>query len=448
MMVNAEDETASTTEKPDYFAGVFPRDGFPQWAWQDSRTPGLPDNVWFSETSHRDGQQGGLPLNFERSKWVYDILCRITGSSGAIRQAEFFVYAESDRAALGYALERFASGAPIEPTTWIRATLADVQRVQKLGVIETGLLSSASDYHTFHKFAPGGRSAAARAYLDAVTMALDHGIRPRVHLEDTTRAPEGFVQSFMEAVLKVASAYPVELAPRVRVCDTMGIGLPFDDVALPRSVPRWIRLLRELGFEPEQIEMHAHNDTALAVANSLAAIRAGCGVISGTTLGTGERTGNAPLEAIAVHLLGMGYWPGNAPDLRVVNDLVAMYEEIGVGPAAKYPLFGSDAFVTRAGIHADGLNKFWPMYLPFDSRKLLDRNYEVALTKDSGKAGVVFLIQQHFGRAYDKGHPVVGAVHGWVQQQYDDGRVSGISWDELAPIAAEAAAVFATEASS
>ena len=62
------------------------------------------------------------------------------------------------------------------------------------------MLASASDYHTFHKFTPGGRNQAAQTYLEAVQTALDAGIRPRLHLEDATRAPMDFMRPFVEAV--------------------------------------------------------------------------------------------------------------------------------------------------------------------------------------------------------------------------------------------------------
>jgi hypothetical protein len=71
------------------------------------------------------------------------------------RHNEFFVYHASDRAALEGALERYHDGAPIEPTTWIRATAKDVGLIRQLGVRETGMLASASDYHTFHKLESG-----------------------------------------------------------------------------------------------------------------------------------------------------------------------------------------------------------------------------------------------------------------------------------------------------
>jgi hypothetical protein len=130
---------------PEYYLDSFPRDSFPRYVWADKPPATLPPAAWTTETTHRDGQQGGLPLTTEQSLRIYDILCRFTGDSGAIRQAEFFVYRPSDKAALEGALERYKSGAPIEPTTWIRATASDVELVRSLGVRETGMLASASD---------------------------------------------------------------------------------------------------------------------------------------------------------------------------------------------------------------------------------------------------------------------------------------------------------------
>src|SRR5579864_7856726 len=96
--------------QPDYFPDSFPSDDFPQYRWIE-RPPRLPGEVWTTETTHRDGQQGGLPLTTEQSLAIYDLLCRFTGSSGAIRQAEFFVYHEHDRAALRGAMDRYRDGA-------------------------------------------------------------------------------------------------------------------------------------------------------------------------------------------------------------------------------------------------------------------------------------------------------------------------------------------------
>lgn len=419
---------------PEYFNDVFPVDAFPQYEWVE-RPNKLPNEIWMSETTHRDGQQGGLPLNVERSRRIYDILCRVTNWSGAIRQAEFFPYQKSDRDALQWALGMYKDGAPIEPTTWIRGRRDDVELICGLGVRETGLLCSASDYHTFHKFNPGNRRQAANLYLEAVEIALAAGIQPRIHLEDTTRAPVDFVQWLVDAVLDLARKYPESIRPRFRICDTLGIGLPYEDVALPRSIPRWISILTAKGVAGGDIEFHPHNDMWLVVANCLSAIRAGCGVISGTCLGTGERTGNAPLEAVMAHLMGMGYWRDSPVDLRVLNDLVALYHEIGEGVSPKYPMFGRDAFVTRAGIHADGINKFWPMYAPFNAPVLVGRNLEVALTKDSGLAGLIFMLRQELRQEFRKDDERVLQIFAWMEEQFQAGRCFPIRWYELETMA-------------
>ncbi len=416
--------------EPEYFLTSFPRDAFPAYAWTERPTT-LPIEAWTTETTHRDGQQGGLPLSTEQSLKIYDILCRFTADSGAIRQAEFFVYHPSDRAALQGALERYQGGAPIEPTTWIRATTKDVVLIRGLGIRETGMLASASDYHTFHKFKPGGRNQAAQTYLEALKMALDAGIRPRLHLEDATRAPMDFVRPFIENVQEISAAYGPELRPKFRICDTMGLGLPFDDVALPRSIPRIFQEIRKLGLQSADLEFHPHNDTWLVVANCLAAVRAGCGVINGTSLGKGERTGNAPLEAVLIHLIGMGYFREKKPDFTVLNELVALYAGMGEAVPPKYPLYGRDAHRTRAGVHADGLNKFWWMYAPFNVPQLLGRPLEVSLTKESGLAGLIFLIRQHTGLDLTKDDPRLQKTYAWLMEEFDKGRQTSVEWEEL-----------------
>jgi citrate (Re)-synthase len=87
----------------------------------------------------------------------------------------------------------------------------------------------------------------------------------------------------------------------------------------------------------------------------------------------------------------MGYYADCQPDFTALNELANLYAKMGQPLADKYPLYGRDAHRTRAGIHADGLNKFWWMYAPFDVPRLIGRQLEVSLTKDSGIAGLTFV---------------------------------------------------------
>lgn len=413
------------------FRSAFPENQFPQVLWNKEQRPAaLPLQAWCTETTHRDGQQGGLPLTADTGLQLYDLMGRFTRDSGALRQAEFFVYRAADRAMLQGALERWQNGHPVEPTTWIRATRKDAALVAELGVRETGMLASASDYHTFHKFKPGGRSQAARTYLDAVRAVLEAGLRPRLHLEDATRAPRDFVLPFVSEVQHLAATFPASQAPKFRLCDTMGVGLPLEAVCWPRSVPRLVQTLREAGVPGEHLEFHPHNDTHMVVANSLAAVLAGCAVINGTLLGKGERTGNAPLEGVLLHLIGLGVT--SAPDFKALNELADLYESLGQSLPAKYPLYGRDAHRTRAGIHADGLNKFWPMYAPFDVPMLLGRPLTLSLTQDSGLSGLIFLIKSHTGRELSKDHPGLRTLHAALQEEFEAGRQTAVEWEEIA----------------
>ncbi|GGR26508.1 pyruvate carboxyltransferase [Deinococcus ruber] len=418
--------------EPNLFPDAYPHDQFPQFVWTQ-RPPALPAHAWTTETTHRDGQQGGLPLSAEQGIQLYDVMCAFTGTSRAVRQAEFFVYRSSDRRMLAAAVERFQGGAPIEPTTWIRASRADADLVGTLGVRETGMLASASDYHTFYKFTPGGRTQAASKYLEAVQTVLDAGLKPRLHLEDATRAPREFLLPFVQAVMELAAPYGDAGRPKFRICDTMGLGLPYTFVAWPRSVPGMVGEFLALDVRGEDLEFHPHNDTHLVVANCLSAVLAGCAAINGTLLGKGERTGNAPLEGVVLHLLGMGYFAENAPDFTQLNALSSIYETLGQGVPAKYPLYGKDAHRTRAGIHADGLNKFWPMYAPFNVPLLLGRPLELSLTKDSGLAGLIFLIKSHTGVELQKDNEELLSLHTHLNAAFEGGRQTAVEWEEIAP---------------
>jgi 2-phosphinomethylmalic acid synthase len=413
---------------PELFLDVFPEDGVPGIP----PSKHLPKEAWVTETTHRDGQQGGIPFTTAEAVRAYELMDRI--GNGAIRQAEFFVYARSDRDAFLRCQELFRAGRTrIEPTTWIRAAAADVKLIRELGVRETGLLASASDYHTFFKFKPGGRAQAAKVYLDAVKLALDAGIRPRVHLEDATRAPwEGFMLPFIRAVEEAALPYGPSLAPRFRLCDTLGIGLPFESAPLPRSIPRLVRaVIEEAAIPGERLEIHPHNDTGLVVANALAAVLAGCASVNGCLLGKGERTGNAPLETVLFHLMGL-YPEAARPDLTAVNALASFYEALGEPLPAKYPLFGRDAHLTRAGIHADALKKDRRTYTFCDTEKVLGRSLDVLLTKESGLGGLAFLVERRTGHPVAKDDPRLRAVWSSLEGEFAAGRTVAYGWDELA----------------
>jgi hypothetical protein len=81
------------------------------------------------------------------------------------------------------------------------------------------------------------------------------------------------------------------------------------------------------------------------------------------------------------------------------------------------------------------------MYAPFDVPALLGRPLEVSLTRDSGVAGLVFLIRQHTGRDLAKDDPELLRVHAALTEQFDAGRQTAVEWEEVAGLlGAQAAA--------
>ncbi|MCR4894227.1 MAG: 2-isopropylmalate synthase, partial [Eubacteriales bacterium] len=178
--------------EPNLYRDIFNYEEVPKTPFNHRRVPiGMPEEVWITDTTFRDGQQATEPYSVEQMVDLYKMMHRLGGPFGIIRQTEFFVYSERDRRALE---ECMALGYDFpEITTWIRASKEDFALVKDLGVKETGILVSCSDYHIFRKMKLT-RKEALEKYLETVALAFEEGVVPRCHLEDLTRADfYGFV---------------------------------------------------------------------------------------------------------------------------------------------------------------------------------------------------------------------------------------------------------------
>ena len=418
---------------PNLYRDIYPYDEIPRVAFNHRRVPmGMPEDIWITDTSFRDGQQSVEPYSVKQIVDLYKLMARLGGPYGVIRQTEFFVYSEKDREAiarcqdLGY---RFP-----EITTWIRATREDFKLVKDLGIRETGILVSCSDYHIFKKLKMSRRQAMEH-YLATVKDAFEAGVMPRCHLEDITRADfYGFVVPFVNELMKLSEETGIPV--RIRACDTMGYGVPYTEVALPRSVPGIIYGLQHYsGVESENLEWHGHNDFYKAVANAATAWLYGASGVNCSLLGIGERTGNIPLEAMVFEYASLrGSLDGMDP--TVITEIGEYFKnEIGYTIPPMTPFVGRNFNVTRAGIHADGLLKDEEIYNIFNTEKLLNRPASVAISKNSGLAGIAYWVNQNYGlkgeRELNKQSPLVVKLKEWVDAQYEDGRTAALSNEEL-----------------
>ena len=427
-------------DTPNVYRTLFPYDEIPKIAFNNRVVPHkMPENIFITDTTFRDGQQSRAPYTTEQIVKLYDYLHKLGGPNGIIRQSEFFLYSKKDREAVEKCLERGYQFPEI--SSWIRANKQDFELVKAMGLKETGILVSCSDYHIFYKMKMT-RKQAMEHYLSIVKECLNTGISPRCHFEDITRSDiYGFVIPFCVELMKLMKEYNIPV--KIRACDTMGYGVNFSGAVIPRSVQGIMYGLTTHGDVPSEcLEWHGHNDFYKAVVNSTTAWLYGAGGVNCSLLGIGERTGNTPTEAMVFEYAQLkGSLDGM--DTTVITEIAEYYEkELGYEVPDRTPFIGKNFNVTRAGIHADGLLKNEEIYNIFDTAKFLNRPVMVAVSNTSGLAGIAHWINAYFklpaDKAMDKASPLVAYVKEWVDKQYDEGRVTVIADFELLDVIDEA----------
>ena len=419
--------------EPNLYRDVYPYTDVPRIAFNHRRVPiGMPEDIWITDTSFRDGQQSVEPYTVKQIVDLFKLMSRLGGPFGVIRQTEFFVYSQKDREAIKQCQDLGLKFPEI--TTWIRASKEDFKLVRDLGIRETGILVSCSDYHIFKKMKMT-RKQCMDYYLATVAEAFEAGVMPRCHLEDITRADfYGFVVPFVNELMKMSR--DADIPVRIRACDTMGYGIPYPEVALPRSVPGIIYGLQHYSDVPsEMLEWHGHNDFYKSVTNATTAWLYGASGVNCSLLGIGERTGNVPLEAMVFEYAGLrGSLDGMDP--TAITEIADYFEhEMGYKIPPMTPFVGRNFNVTRAGIHADGLLKDEEIYNIFDTKKILGKAASVLIGKTSGLAGIAYWINENYrlsaNEAVDKRDPVVIALKEWIDKEYEDGRQTSLSVMEL-----------------
>ena len=420
-------------KEPILYRDVYNYEEVPKIAFNHRRVPmSMPEEIWITDTSFRDGQQSVNPYTPDQIVALYQMMSRLGGPYGRIRQTEFFIYSKKDREAIERCMALDLKFPEI--TTWIRASREDFRMVKELGVRETGILVSCSDYHIFKKLKMTRRQAMEH-YLATVKDAFDAGVMPRCHLEDITRADfYGFVVPFVNELMQLSREAGIPV--RIRACDTMGYGVPYPEVALPRSVPGIIYGLQQYSdVESQYLEWHGHNDFYKAVANASTAWLYGASGVNCSLLGIGERTGNVPLEAMVFEYASLrGSLDGMDP--TVITEIADYFRrEIGYPIPPMTPFVGRKFNETRAGIHADGLLKDEEIYNIFNTEKLLNRPAKVAVSKTSGLAGIAYWVNQNYclrgERMLDKHSPLVEQLKDWVDREYESGRTAVMSTEEL-----------------
>lgn len=214
-----------------------------------------------------------------------------------------------------------------------------------------------------------------------VSYAQDNGFACNVYLEDWSNG----IKNSPDYVWRMLDAYADLGFKRILLPDTLGVLNPFDTTDyIAETVKRYPHL---------EFEFHAHNDYGMAVANTVAAVRAGVKGVHITVNGLGERTGNADLSQVAAAINDHTMFTTdiNEKKLKAISVLVETFS--GKRISANMPILGSDVFTQTAGIHADG-DKKGNLYVSQLTPDRFDRNRAYALGKLSGKASLEMNLQK------------------------------------------------------
>ncbi|MFO1027718.1 MAG: 2-isopropylmalate synthase, partial [Acetobacteraceae bacterium] len=216
-----------------------------------------------------------------------------------------------------------------------------------------------------------------QAVTDSVTLARQHTDDVEWSAEDGTRTEDDFLCRCVEAAIKAG-------ATTINIPDTVGYALPEDMERIFTMVKT-----RVPGADRIVLSTHNHNDLGLAVANTLAAIKAGVRQVEATINGIGERAGNASLEEaiMAIKTRHDAVPFKNNINTKQILRLSKMLSTItGFDVQPNKAIVGRNAFAHEAGIHQDGVLKH-------------AGTYEIMLPEDVGWAKNSLVLGKHSGRA-------------------------------------------------
>ena len=228
-----------------------------------------------------------------------------------------------------------------------------------------------------------------KAQDEIIRLAVEGVRRAKSHVHDVEFSPEDGSRTEPDFLVEVCRAVVKAGATTVNIPDTVGWAVPDQYAAL---IGQLYDAVPEFQSGKSVISVHCHNDLGLAVANSLAAVRAGARQVECTVNGIGERAGNAALEEIVMAIKTRGDFFGgftcgvNSKEIVKSSRLVSRMS--GLVVQRSKAIVGENAFAHSSGIHQDGILKKRETYEIMDPREVGWLQTELPLTKHSGRAAL------------------------------------------------------------
>lgn len=342
---------------------------------QPHRAP--PEHVRIFDTTLRDGEQSpGCTMSLVEKLEVARQLARLGVD---IIEAGFPAASPGDADAVRRIAEEFSE--PESPVICglARATTSDVETclasVAPAARARVHVFLATSNIHLEHKLRCSRDELVSRA-RDAVALARTRTADVEFSPEDATRSDESFLLDVLAAVIEAG-------ATTLNIADTVGYSTPTEYASL---IERVCALAAR--HDGVVVSTHCHDDLGLAVANSLAGVRAGARQVECTVNGIGERAGNASLEEVvmALHTRADHYGVRTRVDTReLMRSSRVVSSCTGSYVAPNKAIVGANAFAHEAGIHQDGMLKHASTYQIITPETVGADGSQLVLGKHSGR---------------------------------------------------------------
>ena len=327
------------------------------------------NNIWIIDTTLRDGEQSpGVNLSSEERKNIAKML---TGAGVNELEAGIPAMGLDARKELSE-INRLGLSSRI--TGWCRALKRDIESAELCGLssVHISFPVSKRQLDSFGK----DKAWVLNCIESLLPFACERFPFVSVGAQDATRCDEDFLLEFIEKAWRYG-------AYRVRIADTVGVSNPFDIYNIIRKI--------DLSSDIE-IEFHGHNDLGMASANAFSAVEAGASAVSVTVNGLGERSGNVPLEQIAVAFKLSGKFATSIDATHLMNLCTYVAEASERPIPSDKPITGSGAFLHESGIHCAGLLKDPLSYQPFLPESVGRKGFSFVLGKQSGSYSIMHML--------------------------------------------------------
>lgn len=330
------------------------------------------EKIIINDTTLRDGEQTA-GIVFSASEKI--LIAKMLGETGADEiEAGIPVMGGHEKKAIKEINEL---GLKAKIVGWNRAKMEDIYSSLDIGLKVIHISIPVSQIHMEYKLKKDFQYIKT-SLIDILKILNKEGVQYSVGGEDSSRAEENTIIE----IIKIAKE---EGAYKYRYSDTVGMLNPLKTF---ENIKKLTSLFKDI-----IIEIHTHNDFGMASANSVSALKAGAGSLSGSISGIGERAGNCALEEVIAYFNFIENKKIKF-DLIKAKNLAKLIAKITKRPMpVSKPIFGKNIFYHEAGIHTDGILKnpinyeaYPPEYVGAE-RKLL-------IGKHSGSAAIKYKLNK------------------------------------------------------